>query len=90
MRRLNAGDLAPTLRLDAPDVQFTFPGQSSWSGVVHGKPELRQWLERFVSVGLEIFADEVVVKGVPWRQTVCVRGYDQKRDATGTIVYSNR
>ena len=63
MARLRAGDVRPTLAFDAPDVELTFPGQSSWSGVFRGKAEVRQWLERFAAVGLQIYADEVVAKG---------------------------
>jgi ketosteroid isomerase-like protein len=90
MRRLNAGDTAPTLRLEADDVRFRFPGQNSWAGEFHGKAEVRSWLQRFVRVGLQIFPDEVVVKGFPWKQTVCVRGHDYLRSPQGELVYENR
>jgi ketosteroid isomerase-like protein len=90
MRRINAGDPGPTLRLDAEDIVFQFPGESSWSGVFHGKRELRPWLERFCRVGLQIEADEVVVKGWPWSQTVCVRGRDHLDTKGGERVYENR
>ena len=90
MQRLNAGDLGPTLRLDAKDVVFHFPGDSSWAGVFRGKRELRPWLERFARVGLQIHADEVVVKGWPWNQTVCVRGQDHLDAPDGERVYENR
>jgi ketosteroid isomerase-like protein len=90
MHRLNAGDPGPTLRLDAKDVVFRFPGDSSWAGVFRGKRELRPWLERFVRVGLQIHADEVVVKGWPWNQTVCVRGHDHLDGPDGERVYENR
>jgi ketosteroid isomerase-like protein len=90
MRRLNAGDPEPTLRLDADDVVLTFPGDSSWSGVYRGKAEIRRWLERFVRVGLQIFPDEVVLKGFPWNQTICVRGHDYLRSPEGELVYENR
>ncbi len=90
MQRLNAGDPAPTLRLDAQDVTFHFPGDSSWSGTVHGKRELRHWLDRFVRVGLQIYPDEVVLKGFPWKQTVCVRGHDHLDSRSGERIYENR
>ena len=41
-------------------------------------------------VGIQIFPDEVVATGWPWRTTVCVRGRDYLRDATGATVYENR
>jgi len=90
MRRLNAGDIRPTLRLDAEGVRFRFPGDSSWAGEFHGKRELRPWLERFVRAGLQIQADEVIVKGFPWKQTLCVRGHDYLRSAHGELIYENR
>jgi ketosteroid isomerase-like protein len=89
MRKLNAGNVKPTLRLDARDVEFTFPGRSSFSGTFKGKRALRAWLERFTELGLQIFADEVVLKGFPWRQTVCVRGTDYL-EHEGERVYENR
>jgi ketosteroid isomerase-like protein len=90
MRRLNAGDIRPTLRMEADDVTLRFPGDSSWSGEHRGKREVRPWLERFARVGLQIFADEVIVKGFPWNQTLCVRGHDYLRGADGESVYENR
>lgn len=89
MRHLNAGNPKPTLRLDARDVEFTFPGENSWSGQYSGKRELKAWLERFCLSGLQIFADEVIVKGFPWRQTVCVRGTDMLDTDEGRV-YENR
>ena len=44
MGRTRAGDIRPTLLLDAPDVQLTFPGRNSWSGVYRGKQEVERWL----------------------------------------------
>lgn len=37
MRALNAGDPGPTLRLEAEDVHFRFPGTSSWAADVRGR-----------------------------------------------------
>jgi ketosteroid isomerase-like protein len=90
MRLLNAGDIEPTLRMDADDVRFSFPGDSSWAVELQGKDKLRPWLQRFVDAGLEIGADEVVLKGPPWHQTLCVRGTDQLVTGEGERVYENR
>jgi ketosteroid isomerase-like protein len=90
MARLREGDAGPTLRLDARDVRFRFPGESSWAAELIGKEELARWLERFTDVGLQIYVDEVVVKGFPWRMTVCVRGHDFLDSPTGKRVYENR
>jgi ketosteroid isomerase-like protein len=88
--RLRAGDYRPLLRMDADDVRFRFPGDSTWAAELQGKDELARWLQRFVDVGLQIYADEVAVDGPPWNQRLCVRGHDFLRDDEGTVVYENR
>lgn len=90
LARLSAGDPRPVLWLDAPDVHMTFPGDSSWAVDLHGKAEHERWLRRFTRAGLQISADEVILKGFPWRQTICIRGRDQMRSDTGELVYENR
>lgn len=90
MASTRRGDVRPTLFLEAPDAQLTFPGQSSWSGVFRGKDEVARWLRRFAAVGLQIYPDEVVAKGPPWRTTVCVRGRVHLDDSRSERVYENR
>lgn len=90
LRKLRAGDPRPTLLLDAPEVTLTFPGDSSWAGVYRGKPAVERWLRRFVATGLQIYPDEVVATGFPWKTTACIRGRVYLRDAGGAIVYENR
>jgi hypothetical protein len=88
--RLRAGDPRPILLMDADDVQMRFPGENSWAPGADGKAEHARWLQRFIDVGLQIYADEVVLKGFPWNQTVCVRGHDLLRTPEGELVYDNR
>ncbi len=90
MQRARAGDLTPTLRMDAEDVKFRFPGDSSWATELQGKDKLEPWLRRFADVGIQIYPDEVVLKGFPWNQTICVRGYDFLDSPEGERVYENR
>jgi ketosteroid isomerase-like protein len=90
MSRTREGDIRPTLMMDADDVRFTFPGDNSWAGEYHGKDELRAWLERLVRVGIKTYPDEVVLKGFPWRQTVCIRGHDDAHSPAGERIYENR
>jgi ketosteroid isomerase-like protein len=90
MGRTRQGDIRPTLLLDHRDVQLTFPGQNSWSGVFRGKAEVERWLRRLAEIGIQTFPDEVVVKGYPWRTTVCVRGHDHLDGPDGARVYENR
>jgi ketosteroid isomerase-like protein len=90
MGRTRAGDVRPGLLLDAPDVQLTFPGQNSWSGVYRGKAEVERWLRRLAAIGLQTFPDEVVATGMPWNTTVCVRGVDHLDGPDGERVYENR
>ena len=37
LSRLSAGDLRLTLWMDAPDVQMTFPGDTSWAVELQGR-----------------------------------------------------
>jgi ketosteroid isomerase-like protein len=90
MEQASAGDIGPTLRMDAEDVRFRFPGDSSWATDLRGKDELEAWLQRFADVGLQISPDEVVLKGFPWRQTICIRGTDHLDAPDGERVYENR
>ena len=90
MAKAREGDIEPTLNLDAEDVRFRFPGDSSWATDLEGKDELRKWLERFADAGLQIYPDEVIVQGFPWRQTICVRGTDHLDAPDGRRVYENR
>jgi ketosteroid isomerase-like protein len=90
MAKIREGDLGPTLRLDAKDVRFRFPGDSSWATEIEGKDEHERWLRRFVAAGLQIYPDEVVLKGFPWKQTICVRGHIHLDSPGGERVYENR
>lgn len=90
MAKASAGEIAPTLKMDAEDVKFRFPGDSSWAGEIEGKEKLEQWLRRFADAGIVIYPDEVVLKGWPWRQTLCVRGRDHLDAPSGERVYENR
>jgi ketosteroid isomerase-like protein len=90
MTRMRAGDYQPTLRLVAKDVVFHFPGESSWGGTYQGRHEVEQWYMRFTRAGLQIFPDEVVAKGFPWKMTICVRGHIYLKAQEGEAVYENR
>ena len=90
MVAIRAGDLEPTLAMDAEDVEFHFPGESSFAPGAKGKEELRTWLERFVAIGLQIHPDETILKGFPWRQTICVRGHIHLDRPGDGRVYDNR
>jgi ketosteroid isomerase-like protein len=90
MERASAGDIEPTLKMDAEDVRFRFPGDSSWATELQGKEKLRPWLQRFADAGIQISPDEVVLKGFPWKQTICIRGTDYLDTPEGQRVYENR
>lgn len=90
MARVRAGDYGPMLRLYAKDIRFRFPGDSSWAAEIEGRDELERWLDRFVRSGIKIFPDEVIVKGPPWKMTLCVRGTDHLENSQGETVYENR
>jgi ketosteroid isomerase-like protein len=90
IRRLRAGDHRWVAALDASDVVLHFPGTSSFSGEFHGRERHERWLRRFAALGIQIYPDEIVAAGPPWRGTVCVRGTVYCRGGDGAIVYENR
>ncbi|MGE0066991.1 MAG: nuclear transport factor 2 family protein [Solirubrobacterales bacterium] len=90
MAKASEGEIGPTLKMDAEDVRFRFPGDSSWAGEIEGKEKLEPWLRRFADAGIVIYPDEVILKGFPWRQTICVRGRDHLDAPNGERVYENR
>jgi ketosteroid isomerase-like protein len=83
------GDIEPHLRNCAEDVEFVFPGQSSWTQHSHTKAELRPWLERFARVGLQFYADRIDVKGPPWNTRVYITFHDHLDAPDGARVYVN-
>lgn len=90
MARTRAGDIRPTLALDAPDVRFVFPGSNSWSGTYESRDAHRRWLERLVRVGVMTDVDEVVAGGFPWSMTACIRGRSWHDTPAGERIYDNR
>ena len=90
MKAIRDGDTGPTVAMYADDVKFAFPGKSSFAPGASDKAELEQWLNRFTEIGLQIYPDEVVLKGFPWHQTVCVRGHIHLDDPGEGRVYENR
>jgi ketosteroid isomerase-like protein len=90
LEALNRGDIHPTLRMDAPDVHFRFPGTSSWAADITGREHVRTWLRRMTATGLQHHADEVVASGPPWHMTMVLRGTDRLDEPDGTLVYENR
>jgi hypothetical protein len=90
MKQASAGNIGPLLRMDAKDVRFRFPGDSSFATELEGKEELERWLRRFADAGIQISPDEVVLKGFPWKQTICVRGPVHLDAPGGERVYENR
>ena len=72
--RLNDGDPSFLLRLAHPEVEFTFPGDNSWSSmhrpVVRGREphvthrgvdECQSFVDRFVGAGLHISIEDILV-----------------------------
>jgi ketosteroid isomerase-like protein len=90
LEALNRGDVGPTLRLEAKDVHFSFPGSSSWAIDVTGRDHVEAWLTRMVATGLQHHFEDLVISGPPWRMTVVVRGTDCFDEPGGAEVYSNR
>jgi hypothetical protein len=76
--------------LDAKDIRFRFPGSNAWAVELQGKDELERWLRRVGDTGVRLYPDEVVLKGFPWNQTICIRGHDVLDSPGGERIYENR
>jgi hypothetical protein len=90
MARLRKGEIEPLLMMDAKDLRFRFPGDNSFAVELEGKADHGAWLQRFADIGLQIYPDEVVIKGLPWKQTICVRGHVHLDTPDSGRVYDNR
>jgi len=99
---LNAGDPEPLLRLAAPDLEFSFPGDNSWSTMFRpvkkgrhrhathvGVLEARAFAERYVAEGLQFRVEDILVNGPPWRMRVAIRAHDFLPGDDGDL-YDNR
>ncbi len=74
--RAVAGQPRMLMTLAADDVEFVFPGQSSFAGRLGTKADLAKWMTRFASLHPEFRIDDVVVSGPPWNMRVAVRFHD--------------
>ena len=89
MARLREGEYQSVLKLDAKDIRFRFPGDSSWATEIDSRDDHGRWLQRFVDTGLKLDADEIIAQGPPWNMTLCVRGTSHLDTEDGRV-YENR
>src|SRR5438067_10815128 len=87
--RLRRGDARWLLALMADDVHFRFLGEHSWAADFHSKAQVRDWLARYLRVGLRLLPHEIVVSGPPWNTLVCTRFTDEAAGADGSVIYRN-
>jgi ketosteroid isomerase-like protein len=100
--KINAGDYRPTLAMYADDLEFSFPGDNSWSGdfrpfecsrlahVTHrGKGEMERFLQRYVAAGIQMEVEDILVNGPPWNLRAAVRAHVWSPGASGDR-YTNR
>lgn len=64
------------MTLAADDIEFTFPGDSSFAAKIEGKSDLEAWMSRFASLRPDFRIHDVVVSGAPWNMRVAVRFTD--------------
>jgi ketosteroid isomerase-like protein len=101
--RLNAGDIEPTLRMFADDAVLHFPADNSWStqfrpvtlgreafATHRGRPEIEAFLRRYVSTGMQMVVDDILVNGPPWRARAAARVHHWLPGPDGVDAYNNR
>ena len=110
IRALNEGQYGPTLAVFADDATLTFPGANSWARqhrepqtgrspfpTHRGKGEIETFLQRYVSHGVQMEVEDILVNGPPWNTRVAVRvhdwipnGHGGPSDGDGDDAYANR
>jgi len=101
--KLNDGDYGPGLAMFAPDGDLCFPGDNSWANqyrtvprgseqvVTHrGRAEIEGFLQRYVSTGMHMVVEDILVNGPPWNTRAAARVHHWAKDADGHVIYSNR
>lgn len=101
--RMNQGDHRSTLAMFASDATLRFPGDNSWAnqhrrvdpdrdGVAthRGRAEIEAFLERYVSTGMQMVVDDILVNGPPWNTRAAVRVHHWAPGPDGSPVYRNR
>ncbi len=102
--RLNSGDYSLLMKLASPDFQLRFPGDNSWSTmfrpVVGGRDfvathdgidEGAAFAERFVTHGVQVDVEDILVNGPPWNTRVMLRAkYFIPGADGGPDIYANR
>jgi hypothetical protein len=71
------GDCHLVLKLMTDDVQFIFPGTSSFAADITGKAGTERWLRRFVAMHPRYEILDVTVSGPLWNTRVGVRMRDR-------------
>jgi ketosteroid isomerase-like protein len=102
IRLLNEGSYDAALAVFASDATLSFPGDNSWSSefrapnldresfATHrGKGEIEAFLRRYVSTGMQMTVEDILVNGPPWNTRVAVR-VNHGIVADGLTLYTNR
>ena len=89
IKKLNAGDPSMLLRLAAPEAEIAFPGDNSWATMYHpieksrerhathrGLKECDGFARRFISEGVQLVIEDILVNGPPWNARIALRFHD--------------
>ena len=103
VKKLNAGNPSLLLKLVAPDVQLSFPGDNSWSTMYrpvakgreqhithNGVDECMGFAQRFVDRGIQFVIEDILVNGPPWKTRIALRVHVFIPGADGPDTYNNR
>lgn len=73
--RINQRELDVPWRMAAPDLHFTFVGDTPLRAELHDRDEFRAWLESIFALfpTIKFTVADVAVAGWPWRTRVAVR-----------------
>jgi ketosteroid isomerase-like protein len=87
----------------AADAALHFPADNSWStqfrpvtigrdafATHRGRAEIEAFLRRYVSTGMQMEVDDILVNGPPWRARAAARVHHWIPGPDGTDAYNNR
>lgn len=75
-REVTAGNPRMVRWLAADDIEFVFPGDSSFAGRYRDKAAVLAWIDRFASLHPTLTVHDVVASGPPWDLRVAMRFTD--------------
>ncbi len=103
IQALNEGRYASILAVFAPDAEFTFPGDNTWSRqhrppqpgraafpTHRGRAEIEAFFRNYVGHHIQMEVEDLLVNGPPWNTRAAIRVHLWIPGPDGDDLYANR